>query len=64
MFCDASNQAYGVVEYMYQLGNARLFFAKAKVAPSVKRTLPTLELLSVYLGIKHNCSNKDVSCNV
>ena len=28
------------------------FFAKAKIAPSPKKSLPTLELLSVFLGLK------------
>ena len=37
---------------MYQEGSANLIFAKAKVAPLKRKSLPTLELLSVFLGYK------------
>lgn len=52
IFCDASQLAFGFAAYVWQKGCAKLIFAKAKVAPLVKRTLPTLELLSVFLAFK------------
>ena len=38
--------------YTWQNACAKLIFAKSKVAPQVKRTLPILELLSVFLSVK------------
>ena len=52
VFCDASKEAYGYNVYMYQGGSANLIFAKSKVAPLKRKSLPTLELLSVYLSHK------------
>ena len=47
IFCDASKAAYGFVVYIVQ-GSKPVLFSKAKVAPIVTKSLPTLELLSVY----------------
>ena len=52
IFCDASQLAFGLAAYIWQNGYAKLIFAKDKVTPLVKRTLPTLELLSVFLSVK------------
>lgn len=52
IFCDASKKAYGFVAYFVQNGNSTLVFAKAKVAPLKSKTLPTLELLAVFLAVK------------
>ena len=52
MFCDASKLCYGFSVYNVCNGKSQLVYAKAKVAPQRKRSLPTLELLSVYLGMK------------
>ena len=35
-----------------KMGNLILFFAKPKVAPLIRKSLPTLELLSVFTGFK------------
>ena len=37
--------------YIFQRGSASLEFSKATVAPLIKRTLPSLKLLSVFLAI-------------
>ena len=47
LFCDSSKQSYGFALY-----KSNLMFAKAKVTPIKPRSLPTLELLSVFLGVK------------
>ena len=52
VFCDASKSAYGCAFYLVQDDRPVLLFAKAKVAPMSPRTLPTLELLAVYLALK------------
>lgn len=52
IFCDASMKAYGFASYILQKGSANLIFAKAKVAPLARKTLPSLELLSVVLAFK------------
>ena len=52
VFCDASKQNYGFAVYNVQNGKSCLAFAKAKVAPKKTKTLPTLELLSVFLALK------------
>ena len=52
IFCDASKLAYGFSAYSVQNGKSNLIFAKAKVAPMTSRSLPTLELMSVYLAVK------------
>ena len=52
IFCDSSKQAYGFAAYNVQDGKSSLIFAKAKVAPMKSKSLPTLELLSVFLAVK------------
>ena len=52
LFCDASKPCYGFTVYGIFDGRAHLLFAKSKVAPSKAKTLPTLELLVVYLALK------------
>ena len=52
IFCDLSKQAYGFAAYNVQDGKSSLVFANAKVAPVKSKSLPTLELLSVFLAIK------------
>ena len=52
IFCDASQKTLGFAAYIFQSGLAGLIFSKTKVAPLVKRTLSSLELLSVFLAIK------------
>ena len=52
VFCDASKAAYDFVVYVEQSSRFALLFSKAKVAPTVAKSLPTLELLSVYLALK------------
>ena len=52
IFCDSSKQAYGFAAYNVQDGKSSLVFAKAKVVPIKSKSLPTLELLSVFLAIK------------
>ena len=54
LFCDASKRAYSFAAYSIQSNrpSANLLFSKSKVAPIKEKSLPTLELLSVYLAIK------------
>ena len=51
LFTDASQQAYGYVLYAKQENISNFVTAKCKTAPLQKKTLPTLELLGVYLGL-------------
>ena len=53
IFCDASSSCYGFVVYVNNKNKNNILLAKAKVAPLNGRTLPTLELLSVFLAFKH-----------
>ena len=50
VFCDASKEAYGTAVYVVKDGHSSLIFSKVKLAPFPVKTLPTLELLAVYLG--------------
>ena len=50
VFCDASKEAYGTAIYAVQNEKSNLIFSKQKLAPNSSKTLPTLELLAVYLG--------------
>ena len=50
VFCDASKEAYGTAIYAVQNEKSDLIFSKQKLAPNPSKTLPTLELLAVYLG--------------
>ena len=52
IFCDASKKSYGFAAYAHNNCDTNLIFAKAKVAPIQDRTLPSLELLSVFLAVK------------
>lgn len=50
MFCDASAEAYGFVAYVVQNHRSELVFAK--VVPKKSKSLPTLELMAVYLVLE------------
>ena len=52
IICDASQLEFGFAAYIWQNGCAKLIFVKAKMAPLVKRTLPTLKLLPVFLSVE------------
>lgn len=52
VFCDASKRAYGYVAYAKQGVDTNFIFSKCKTAPLQERTLPTLELLSVFIGLQ------------
>ena len=55
IFCDASKQMYGFVSYMRKTGESisnKFLFAKARSSPLKTKTLPTLELMSVFLAFK------------
>ena len=52
VFCDSSKQAYGFTCYAKSINATNLLFAKVKIAPVKSKSLPTLELLSVYLALK------------
>ena len=49
VFCDASKAAYDFSIYVVLGSRSVLLFSKTKAAPTVAKSLPTLELLSVYL---------------
>ena len=51
VFTDASTKAYGFVMYALQEGSANLVFSKFKLAPQPPKTLPSLELLALYLAM-------------
>ena len=52
IYCDASIEAFGFVVYVVQQGQSSILMAKAKVSPVKGRTLPSLELLSIFLALK------------
>ena len=52
IFRDASKGAYGFAVYSVEDGGSHLAFAKAKVAPMKPKSLPTHELMAVFLAIK------------
>ena len=52
LFCDASKNAYGYVAYAVQNGKSCYVLSKSKVAPLQTKSLPTLELLGVFLAFK------------
>ena len=53
IFCDASKEAYGCAIFAIQNDASNLIFSKTKLAPKFQRTLPSLELLAVYLGLQN-----------
>ena len=59
VFCDSSKKMYGFACYAEYHGNVNLLFSKCKNAPVKDKSLPTLELLSVFLAIK--CLSKIIS---
>ncbi|XP_064081903.1 uncharacterized protein LOC135198264 [Macrobrachium nipponense] len=52
IFCDSSTKAYGCAAYLVGNGESNLVMAKAKVDPLKTKTLPQLELTSIWLGTK------------
>ena len=52
VYSDASKFAYGSVIYARQGNESNLIFSKSKLAPFPSKTLPTLELMAVYLSVK------------
>ena len=52
LFTDASSSAFGYVMYAKQNDKSNFLIAKCKAAPIKKKTLPTLELLGVYLALQ------------
>ncbi|KAL7644522.1 UNVERIFIED_CONTAM: hypothetical protein RMT77_005354 [Armadillidium vulgare] len=53
IFCDAGSSCYGFVMYISSNTKApSILWSKGKVAPLKGRTLPCLELLSVFLALK------------
>ena len=52
VFCDSSTKAYGCVAYLVGEEGSNLVITKAKVAPLKTKTLPQLELTSIWLGFK------------
>ena len=52
VFCDASPHAYGFVMYGVQDGISQIIFAKKNVAPVKSKSLPTLELFTVFIAFK------------
>ena len=52
VFCDASTKAYGFVAYAKNSETERnLLLSKVKVAPLKTKSLPTLELMSIFLAL-------------
>ena len=56
IFCDASKEAYGFATYGVARVSDRcvsnLLFSKVKVSPIKSKSLPTLELLAIFLAFK------------
>ena len=52
VFCGSSTKAYGCVAYLVGEDGSNLVITKAKVAPLKTKTLPQLELTSIWLGFK------------
>ena len=64
IFCDTAKGAYCFVAYSVQDGEFHLVFAKAKVAPMKPKSLPTLELLAVFLVSNCLLSLRKVSSRI
>ena len=52
LFCDSSLYAYGVVAYIVDGTGSRLLLSKSRVTPLKSKTLPQLELTSLWLAFK------------
>ena len=52
IFADSSKQSYGFAIYCIQNGKSKLLFSKFKLVPIPTKTLPTLELLAIFLAVK------------
>lgn len=52
LFCDSSKSAYGFAAYGVHESSSVLLYSKAKVAPNKAKSLPTLELLAIFLAMK------------
>ena len=52
VFCDASSSCYATSIYVHSSQGSNLIFTKAKVAPNKGLTVPTLELLAIFLSFK------------
>ena len=52
IFCDASKNAYGFISYGVSILGSNILFSKTKIAPLKTKTLPTLELLAMFLALK------------
>lgn len=52
IFTDASKQSYGFSIYCVQGMRSSLIFSKFKLSPVPSKTLPSLELLAIFLAIK------------
>ena len=64
VFCDSSTKAYGCVAYLVGEEGSNFVITKAKVAPLKTKTLPQLELTSIWLGFKvANYIHKDL-CDI
>ena len=50
VFCDASKEAYGACVYVVTKEASHLVFAKSKLAPIKKPTIPRLELMAAQIG--------------
>ena len=53
--------AYGFVSYVLQGNKSNLLFSKFKLAPMPSKTLPSLELLAIYLALQ--CTINIVTSN-
>lgn len=52
VFTDASKESYGFVIYCLQDNISNLLFSKFKLTPVPPKTLPSLELLAIYLAVQ------------
>jgi len=54
IFCDSSKVKYGFACYVrdHSTGKCSLLFAKSRASPSKSKSLPTLELMAVYLALR------------
>ena len=65
IFCNAFKIAYGFIVYGVQAGHSCILHAKPKVAPLRNpKSLPTLELLGVFLAYKALFTIFRIYCNI